>query len=128
MPKNPPLAPLKVGRWTSSVGRSTFPPAFTLVELLTVIAIIALLAGLLSPSLAAARKRGYATACMSNLKQIGTAFQMYWDNNEGDITGLSGIFPLWSDVGTTQVWTKLSFLLAAGSFRPGRPTDRRQAG
>jgi prepilin-type N-terminal cleavage/methylation domain-containing protein len=51
--------------------------AFTLVELLTVIAVIALLAALLFPVFARAREAARATACLSNLKQIGLAVQLY---------------------------------------------------
>ena len=50
---------------------------FTLVELLTVIAMIAVLAGMLLPALGASRDRGRETACLSNLKQIGTAYLSY---------------------------------------------------
>ncbi|MHB1457679.1 MAG: prepilin-type N-terminal cleavage/methylation domain-containing protein [Armatimonadota bacterium] len=55
---------------------------FTLIELLVVIAIIAILAAILFPVFAKAREAARATSCLSNMKQLGTAFQMYM--NESD--------------------------------------------
>ena len=55
---------------------------FTLVELLVVMAVIALLAGFILPSFGKAREQGRKTQCMNNLKQIGLGIEMYRVDNE----------------------------------------------
>jgi prepilin-type N-terminal cleavage/methylation domain-containing protein/prepilin-type processing-associated H-X9-DG protein len=58
-----------------------FPPGFTLIELLVVIAIIAILAGLLLPTLTKAKEQGCRAACESNSHQIGLGVLMYAEDN-----------------------------------------------
>jgi len=78
---------------------------FTLIELLVVVAILVLLAGLLLPQLGRARQRGQAMACVNNLRQLGVAIQMYWDDNNGQLNGLYDTFPNWGDTAWPHAWS-----------------------
>lgn len=108
----------------SSTGRS----GFTLIEILIVLAIIALLAAILFPVFAKVRERGRTTACASNMRQIGTAFAMYTADHDGWmplITYTSQVCA-WPDrllpyIKSNQIFWCPSF--PRGEYQPGCPTS-----
>lgn len=81
--------------------KSTPHKAFTLVELLVVIGIIAVLISILLPTLSKVRQQAAATKCAANLRGLGQAWQMYCEANKG--LSPPGRMPYFSKTG--DIWS-----------------------
>ncbi len=81
--------------------RSTRNLAFTLIELLTVIAIIGVLAAILIPTVGAVRKTAIKAQCASNLHQMGTALNLYRNDNKDRLPNGTTPNPRLQWIGTT---------------------------
>ncbi|MCI0747330.1 MAG: prepilin-type N-terminal cleavage/methylation domain-containing protein [Verrucomicrobia subdivision 3 bacterium] len=96
--------------------------AFTLIELLVVMAVIAILASLLMPAIASAKKRARNTQCLSNLKQIGVATQLYLQDSEG-VLQLDALIPgsnTWATILATNVGLGASDVFVCPDYKPFR--------
>jgi prepilin-type N-terminal cleavage/methylation domain-containing protein len=77
--------------------------AFTLIELLTVIAIIGILAAILIPTVGAVRRTAIKSQCASNLRQLGTAVNLYRNDNKNRIPDGTKPNPRLQWIGTSLV-------------------------
>jgi prepilin-type N-terminal cleavage/methylation domain-containing protein len=91
---------------------------FTLIELLVVMGIIAILAGLLLPAISAAMERARRAKCINNLRQIGTAKEMYALNYKVECPWLSTLYPQYIDNPKLFICPSDSYQGAEGSKPP----------
>jgi prepilin-type N-terminal cleavage/methylation domain-containing protein len=107
------------------------PRAFTLIELLVVIAIIALLMGILLPTLHRVRKQARAVACRSNLRQWSIIFKAYTSGSEGALHNQG-----FCDIAAPEFWMHWFSRNAPGiekicccpmATKPANPAGRFQA-
>src|SRR5437667_12194008 len=73
--------------------------AFTLIELIVVVAIIGILAAMLLRALTRSKAQAYEAKCINKLKQLGTAIQLYADDHEDRLPGpvWQGLYPTYYD-------------------------------
>jgi prepilin-type N-terminal cleavage/methylation domain-containing protein/prepilin-type processing-associated H-X9-DG protein len=97
-------------------GRRQVRAAFTLIELLVVIAIIAILAAMLLPSLSRAKDTAKRASCLSNEKQIGTALAIYASDNNNYFPPVAKAMSAWYDFGSPFWYNCLESSLPRGAI------------
>ena len=97
---------------------------FTLIELLVVIAIIAILAAMLLPALNAAKERGRNIRCVSNLKQMGLAKNMYSNDFQEWIYPAQGLNT--SSGSWIMMYQTLKYTTKSNFFCPSEPKYYKQ--
>ena len=85
------MSVLERARNSGGTGKQPGQQAFNLVELLVVIALLGIVAGMVLPALGGAKHKRSQIECVTNLKQLGHALQMYIDDSEDQLPG-----PLWT--------------------------------
>lgn len=104
--------------------KSRRPAAFTLVELLVVVSIIAVLIGLLLPAVQASRAAARRTQCASNLRQVGLAMGQFCDAHRGQFPDTSHNQS--GDVEQSWIYTVAPFMESVDAIRIC-PDDRKAA-
>lgn len=99
------INPIKGRTFRKSFGTRNGKAAFTLVELLVAITIIAILASMLLPALSAAKVNAQKIACVNNIKQLGVAWTMYNGENNGKIPSCYPFDPA-SGVINSNAWVR----------------------
>jgi len=106
---------------------------FTLIELMVVMAVVSVLMGVLMPVLARARQQGRSIVCLSNLRQLAIAAQVYVNNNDGyypiayrkKFLDSISIFYCW-DFTTIKYWDTGEIKVVPGLLWEGRTIEKIQ--